>query len=143
MKQYHSAGVMLYRIKNENREYLLLQYAAGHWDFAKGKIEVGETKREAALRELAEEAGLAAKLDDTFLASFDYYYTDYDGQKAHKIVDFFLGEVQGSNGVVLSHEHIGYEWLPYEAAMKRLTFENAKNLIVKANEYLLLYQSPR
>lgn len=143
MKQYHSAGVVLYRIKNENVEYLLLQYAAGHWDFAKGKIEVGETKRQAALRELAEEAGLAAKLDDTFLASFEYFYTDYDGQKAHKIVSLFLGEVQGSDAVTLSHEHIGYEWLVYEAALGRLTFENARGVLEKANDYLLLSQLPR
>jgi len=136
MKQYHSAGVVLYRIKNETREYLLLQYAAGHWDFAKGKIEVGETKREAALRELAEEAGLAAKLNDTFLTSFEYFYTDYDGQKAHKIVDFFLGEVKGSDAVTLSHEHIGYEWLPYDEALGRLTFANAKKMLMKVNQYL-------
>lgn len=136
MKQYHSTGVVLYRIKNDTTEYLLLQYAAGHWDFAKGKIEVGETKREAALRELAEEAGLAAKLDAAFLASFEYFYTDYDGQNAHKMVDFFLGEVEGSDEVTLSHEHIGYEWLPYEAALERLTFENARGVLEKANEYL-------
>ena len=136
MKQYHSAGVILYRIKNNKTEYLLLQYGAGHWDFAKGKIEVGETKRQAALRELAEEAGLKAKLDETFLASFDYFYTDYDGQKAHKIVDFFLGEVEGGDEVTLSHEHIDFEWLPYDAALERLTFDNARKVLEKAKQFL-------
>jgi len=136
MNLYHSAGVILYRIEKEEIQYLLLHYASGHWDFAKGKMEVGEAERQAALRELAEETGLTAQLDGTFLASYDYFFTDYDGQKAYKKCDFFLGQSDGGT-VVLSDEHIGYEWLGYEAALAKITFDNGKGVLVKVRDYLI------
>ena len=58
MEQVHSAGVVIYRMRDNKREYLLLHNAKGHWDFPKGKIEAGEDKKTAALRELQEEAGI-------------------------------------------------------------------------------------
>lgn len=134
MRYYHSAGIVLYRIKNGVIEYLLLHYLSGHWDFPKGKIEAGETKQQAALRELAEETGLTAELHEPILASCSYYFTDYgDGVRAHKTVDYFIGKAHDGE-VRLSDEHIGFEWLPYEQALKRLTFE--KGMLVKAHEYL-------
>lgn len=133
MKEYHSAGIVLYRMHENEIQYLLLHYAAGHWDFPKGKLEEGETIRDAAVRELAEETDLAAKLDNSFSASHAYFFTDYDGQKAHKKVDYFLGEAEDGH-VKLSEEHQGYEWLPYHKALERLTFE--KGILVKAHAYL-------
>jgi hypothetical protein len=46
-----------------------------------------------------------------------------------------LAETKEKN-VQISFEHIGYEWLPYEEAIKRLTFQNAKEILQKANEFL-------
>ena len=66
MKHLHSAGIIIYTTHNDTALYLLLRYGAGHWDLPKGKIETGETKQEAALRELMEETGLVAQLDDDF-----------------------------------------------------------------------------
>ena len=66
-----------------------MQYGAGHWDFAKGKIEQGETKEEAALRKLHEETGLSAHLESDFEKTFSYIFHDYDKQLAQKTVYFF------------------------------------------------------
>jgi|GEM_PF-4550565 len=41
-----------------------------------------------------------------------------------------------SDEVKLSYEHIGYAWLPYEEALNRLRYKNAKNLLKKAHEYI-------
>lgn len=41
---------------------LVLGHVDGAWVFPKGHIEQGETSQEAALREVAEEAGVAAEL---------------------------------------------------------------------------------
>ena len=51
----HSAGVVLFRQMKDYREYLLLHYPSGHFDFPKGHLEEDETEREAAFRELEEE----------------------------------------------------------------------------------------
>lgn len=135
MRYYHSAGIILYRIKEGQIQYLLLHYLSGHWDFPKGKIESGESRADAALRELQEETGLQAALDISVEFSTNYEFTDYDGQRAHKTVDFFLGELIGSGKVTLSDEHIGFNWLSYEAAHKLITYE--KNILAEAHVALL------
>ena len=66
MREIISAGVIVYRIKNDEIEYLLLHHIVGHWDFAKGKVEPGETIEQAALRELHEETGLVKAWRDKF-----------------------------------------------------------------------------
>ena len=53
-----SAGIVLYRQMKDQREYLLLHYPGGHFDFAKGHVEAGESEHETAYRELQEETGI-------------------------------------------------------------------------------------
>lgn len=135
MEYLFSAGIVVFKVSNGQRYYLLLKYNAGHWDFAKGKIEAGETKEQAALRELHEEAGIRAHIMPGFTDTFDYYFTNYDGNKAHKKVDFFVGEAEGGQ-VILSDEHTDFAWLPYAQVSERLTFDNAKNTLKKADAFL-------
>jgi hypothetical protein len=52
-----------------------------------------------------------------------------------KAVIYFLAETTTGN-VTLSSEHSGYLWLPYEEALKRLTFSNARDLLAKAHTFL-------
>jgi 8-oxo-dGTP pyrophosphatase MutT (NUDIX family) len=134
MKHLYSAGIIVYRIENEQLEYLLLQYGAGHWDFAKGKIEEGETKEEAALRELREETSLSAEIEPHFEETFSFIFHDYDKQLAQKTVYFFVGKAI-HHKVVLSPEHIDYVWLPYKKALEKLTYDNAKKVLKKAYKY--------
>jgi bis(5'-nucleosidyl)-tetraphosphatase len=134
MKHIFSAGIIVYRIENEQVEYLLLQYGAGHWDFAKGKIEKDETKKEAALRELQEETGLSADIEPDFEETFSYIFHDYDKQLAQKTVYFFIGQATHYN-VILSDEHIDYAWLTHKQALEKLTYDNAKKVLKKAHKY--------
>ena len=57
MKQIEqtSAGAVIYRDLLDGREYLLLQYLGGHWDFVKGKTEAGESLKDTVIRETQEE----------------------------------------------------------------------------------------
>ena len=52
-----------------------------------------------------------------------------------KTVVFFLGST-GSERVTLSHEHVGYEWLPLDEAVDRLNYATAKAALRAAGEYL-------
>ncbi len=135
MKQVESAGIIVYcRIDNEV-EYLLLHYSAGHWDFPKGKIEKGETKNQAALRELLEETGLYTKIQPGFEDRLSYFFYDFDGERAHKTVYFFVGQVKKQE-IVLSHEHQGFDWLPFTLALKQLTYDNAKQVLRNVNDFI-------
>lgn len=129
-----SAGIITYRNNNGQPEYLLLHYVAGHWDFPKGKMKPGETQEEAALRELKEETGLTATIDPGFLESISYQLT-IDNQTAQKEVYFFVGQATSSH-VKLSHEHQNYAWMPYEQALKKLTYDNARELLKSAHLYI-------
>ena len=128
-----SAGVILFR-NQPQREYLLLDYGS-HWDFPKGHIEAGENPQTTAARELQEETGVRdARFVSGFKESMRYFYRKA-GEDMLKVVIYFLAETTSGN-VTLSDEHAGYLWLPYEPALKRLTFKNARDLLTKAHTFL-------
>ncbi len=145
MPKEKSAGAIIYRLQDGIAHYLLLHYPSGHWEFAKGHIEEGEKPEEAAKREIAEETGIK---DLIIIPGFkeyikyffrnNYHLKKEDKNKApwiFKLVVFYLGETKTAE-VKISEEHIGYTWLPYHEALKKLTFKNAKNLLAKANDIL-------
>jgi 8-oxo-dGTP pyrophosphatase MutT (NUDIX family) len=137
MKQEHSAGVVVYwrDKKADSLLFLILHNAAGHWDFAKGKLEAGETTRDAALRETKEETGLDVTLSEGFEQMISYFYKDRTGQLISKTVVFFVGEAF-SQDVLLSREHLYFKWLPFEDALNTLTFTNGKQLLKMAGQFL-------
>lgn len=139
MRELISAGVVIYRVNNNLIEYLLLHHIVGHWDFAKGKIEAGETKEEAALRELFEETGLHTELDPEFIHSIAYNFVDRGGGSIRKTVYFFLGRVNNEQQVMLSHEHKDFVWLPYDKAYSKMTFDTARQVLEKADESIKLH----
>lgn len=134
MAREKSCGAVVLR-KNWGVEYLLLHYEAGHWDFVKGQVEVNESETETVLRELAEETGITdARFVKGFREEVNYFYRR-DGETIFKTVAYFLIEAQKSE-VKLSYEHVGFEWLNIEEALKRLTFKSAKDVLRKAHAFL-------
>ena len=131
-----SAGIVLFRNNSNKNEFLLLNYPQGHWDFVKGKVEQNETSHETALRETREETGIThIEFIDGFEESVEYDFR-FKKENIHKKVIFFLAKTDEKN-IKLSHEHNDYLWLEYNDALKKTTFENAKNVLSKANEFLL------
>ena len=130
-----SAGIVLFRSDSNKNEFLLLNYPQGHWDFIKGKVEENETMHETAQRETREETGIS---NIEFIDGFEEW-VEYDfkfkKEDIHKKVIFFLAKTDEKN-IHLSHEHNDYIWLEYNDALKKTTFENAKNILSKANEFL-------
>jgi ADP-ribose pyrophosphatase YjhB (NUDIX family) len=88
-------------VKNQQKETLFI-YRFEKWDLPKGKIEKGESKKEAAIREVEEECGMTGlkiqkKLQKTYhifqrkgreVLKITYWYsmeTDYDGTLSPQI----------------------------------------------------------
>ncbi len=137
MIEEKSAGAVVYYDDPNSsvRKYLVLHYPAGHWDFPKGAVEKGETEEQAATREIFEESGIRVKgFVQNFRKEIEYHYRRQDGL-AHKRVIFFLAKSDTSS-VRISFEHSGYDWLTYEQSFRRLTFENARNVLREANSWL-------
>lgn len=126
--------------KNSKIYYLLLHYKSGHWDFPKGHIEKEETEEETTKREVEEETGLKdIEIIKGFKESIKYFFR-LKGRNIFKTVVFYLAEAR-TKEVKISWEHIGYKWLPYYEALKQLTFKNAKEILKKANDYILEHET--
>ncbi len=127
-----SAGTVVYN----DGKFLLLHYIAGHWDFPKGHLEKGETEKDAAVRELKEETGIE---DAYFVKGFEErisYFFRRGQDLVQKEVTFFLVETKIMKIKLSSKEHKAFAWVGCTEAMQRTTFKNAKELILKANEFL-------
>lgn len=134
-----SAGILAFHQPTaaQDRTWLLLNYGK-HWDFPKGHVEPGETDRQAALRELSEETGIAGiELLPEFAREIRYYFRHSRRGLIEKTVIFYLAEVN-STQIALSPEHIGFEFLPYSEAVRRVTFAAAKQLLREAEAHLAL-----
>ena len=87
MAKKFSYGICPY-IKNENGVFILLIQPKGHkeYGFAKGHIELNETEKQCAIRELFEETGIV--VEEKFLENF-YYQNN-----KRKDVGIFLTNIQ-------------------------------------------------
>jgi bis(5'-nucleosidyl)-tetraphosphatase len=130
-----SCGAVVFLKQANPTKYLLLNYAAGHWDFVKGNVEANETEKETALRELKEETAIVdATFTEGFKETIAYFYRR-QGLTVHKEVVFFIMETH-TEKVELSFEHVSYIWLDYKHAMEKLNFKNAKDVLQKAHDFL-------
>jgi len=131
-----SAGAVIFRKEKWVIYYLLLHYQAGHWDFVKGNIEKGEEIKQTIIREAEEESGIKGlEFIKGFKETIEYFYK-LKGKTIFKTVVFFLAETK-TKEIKLSFEHIGFKWLSYEGALEILTYKNAKEVLIKANNFLL------
>lgn len=141
-----SAGLVLFCETEAGREYLLIRYPSGHFDYARGHLEAGESKKEAALREVREETGNQSVrfFDKEFHSKFFYRAKGHERERRlsegrgviiFKEVYLYPGKVADQD-VRLSHEHTEYVWLPYEEALAKVTFENAKRVLRETEAYL-------
>ena len=103
--------------------------------FQKEPLKKEKRKNRPGKREIFEETGIRV---DSFIPNFrkqiSIHYRRQDNV-AHKRVIFFLAKTNETK-VRISFEHSGYDWLAFEQLVRRLTFENAKNVLREANSFL-------
>ena len=110
----------------------------GTWALPKGIVDPGEDPAVTAVREVAEETGVRARLDRK-LGDIRYVYT-WDGERIFKIVSFYLLRYSGGRlGEIASefeHEVAEVRWLPLEEAPRLLAYKGEREMAAKAIELL-------
>ena len=135
MIKEQSAGTVLFIEEDKEKLFLLLHYPTGHWDFVKGKIENNESPEQAVIRETKEETGIT---DIEFIKGFKEkieYSFKFNGDIVQKEVIFFLAKTN-TKQVKISYEHLDYAWLDFNNALNKITYKNAKNILINAKNYL-------
>lgn len=127
-----SAGAIIYTYINNEINYLVIKDFHGNYGFPKGHIENNETQIEAALREIKEEVGLEVSLDENFIQELNYVMPN--GKDKRSI--YYLAEYKDQTPVKQLEEVDEILLLPYNEALNILTFDNMKEVLIKAHEYL-------
>ena len=125
MEKEKSCGAIIF---NENIEVLIVKHTAGHWDFPKGHMEIGEDEYQTAIREVKEETNIDVELIKEY--RYEVHYSPKEN--VDKTVVFFLAKNK-SNELIKQDEDIqNIGWFEYKEAIDILTYESAKELFKKS-----------
>lgn len=100
------------------------------WSLPKGHIEDGESAREAAVREVAEETGITGSILDE-LGVIDFWFIA-DGRRVHKTVHHFLLVAQSGELSDDDIEVADVAWVPLADASARLAYDDERELVSRA-----------
>ena len=129
-----SAGAVVYRsIKGKLRFLLIKNKRSANWGFPKGHLEMGETKYDAARREVLEETGLHIKIHLGYEGISKYTLRN----NVDKKVSIFVATTDDLKTTMQEEEIDDYRWLAYDQAMGHLSFENDKKILREAVDFLI------
>jgi 8-oxo-dGTP pyrophosphatase MutT (NUDIX family) len=134
----YSAGGVVYRTapSGSGYEIVAVQRARhGDWSLPKGHIEKGETREEAAVREVEEETGIQARILKP-IEDIVYFYRRKNGALIRKTVYHFLMEALTQELGGPNWEVSEARWVSLKEAQNLLSYANDKGVVRKAKELL-------
>ena len=129
-----SCGTIPYTIKGKTIYYLLVKTKDdGYCGFPKGHVEKDESETETALRETLEETSIQVSIHQNFRYAITYEMNN----GIRKNVAYYLASFQNQSPKRYNDfEDFEYLLLPFDKAYQELTFENTKEMLKSANEFL-------
>lgn len=140
MKKLTAAGGVVFNRKGNGKEPLvLLIFRRGVWDLPKGKQEQGETTRECAVREVAEEVGLSdlpsveADLTQTY---HEYRQHEMEFGKTTHWYAMALEQPDSIEFHPQAEEDIQQvQWCPLQEAKERVGYNNLVKVLQSFEEW--------
>jgi 8-oxo-dGTP diphosphatase len=105
------------------------------WSLPKGHIEEGESREQAAVREVREETGLEARIVGD-LGEIVYFYRRRNGGLVRKTVYHYLMEATTQQLGGPNWEVSEARWLPIREAHTLLTYQNDRGVVDRARAML-------
>ena len=118
-----AGGVVVRRVDGRAELALIHRPRYDDWSFPKGKLIDGESHLDAALREVAEETGLQARL------RMELPPSTYEVDGATKVVRYWLMEPVSRTDLHPEHEVDDARWCSIAEAERRLTHERDRELL--------------
>jgi 8-oxo-dGTP pyrophosphatase MutT (NUDIX family) len=126
-----SAGGVVYRMKPGGAEVVLAARRTRRgelaWGLPKGLIEPDEGAEETAVREVREETGIEADIEED-LGEISYFYV-WEGVRVKKSVRFYLMRATGGDVSRHDHEMEEVRWFPAAEAPEIASFKSERELL--------------
>jgi 8-oxo-dGTP pyrophosphatase MutT (NUDIX family) len=122
MAKFRQAGAIVVRAGKSGPRILLVtaRRNPNNWIFPKGHVESGETLKAAAVREAREEAGIEGKVVGVAgRMSFEF------GENTYRVTYFVVAT--SDSGTECEGRRLC--WLKYKQALRRLTYEETRDLL--------------
>lgn len=116
-------GVKILLVKNHNGRF---------YSFPKGHVELHESEKQTAVREVKEETDLDVEILDGFREISDYCPFG----KIRKRVVFFLAKAKNNRIKIQESEIDSFMWVSLKDAENACTYDNDKRVIEKVRRYL-------
>lgn len=97
------------------------------WSLPKGHVEPGETREQAAIREVEEETGISGRILAP-LGAIDFWFVA-DGRRIHKTVHHFLMERTGGELSADDAEVVEVQWVPLPQVSAKLAYADERRLM--------------
>lgn len=107
------------------------------WSLPKGHVELGETREEAAIREVEEETGIRGRILAP-LGAIDFWFVA-EGRRIHKTVHHFLMERVGGELSADDAEVVEVQWVPLTEVSRRLAYADERRLMESVPDLLADY----
>jgi 8-oxo-dGTP pyrophosphatase MutT (NUDIX family) len=132
----YSAGGVVFRKTGQGYEIVAVNRARhSDWSLPKGHLEEGETREQAALREVKEETGLDARIIEP-IGEVVYFFRRPKGALVRKSVFHFLLEATNYDFSGPNWEVAEARWIAIEQAHTLLTYQNDLEIVGKARAML-------
>lgn len=129
-----SCGGVVFTEKDNKRLYVIIKSIEGFYGFPKGHVEVGETERETALREIKEEVGLDVEIIDGFKSLSEHPIPKKPG--VIKRIVYFPCYYKNQEIIYQKEELESAKLMTYEEALKVFQFEDSKKILTEMDEFL-------
>ena len=120
-----AAGGVVSKVTSKGVQKVLLIHRPRYddWSFPKGKLDPGETHRQAALREVEEETGLRCRTGEELLEA---RYADRKG-RPKRVRYWTMEPIEGD--FTPNDEVDEVRWLPVEEAAELLTYAHDRSVL--------------
>ena len=119
---------------NRDIEILLIQDSKNRWTIPKGHIELGETARQTAIREVGEEAGLRNIELITWLGKIHFKYRRLDKLVLMTTQIYLIRALDAQERPTKEKWMNGIKWFKFADALDAIEYEDIEKLMLIAKK---------